>query len=170
VKLKPEPGNPSSSKRQVSPALAVVLGLSGVATVWFGSIFLVTATGELAQAWHVREWLVSLTLVGAVITLRGIVAAVLAARRGDPDLVFQTAFVGNAFVLLLGLGLRGVLSDKSLGISEGVLRLEIPLMGLFALLILPILLNGFRARRRDGIILLGAYVAFVVWEVSRAVK
>jgi cation:H+ antiporter len=167
---KPESVNPTILPPGGGLASAGCRALAGVAAVAGGAWLVVPATSELAVVWHVSVWGLALTLLGAVAALPGLIVGVRAARNYDSDYVFRATFLGNSLVLLLGLGARGLIGEFPLAISERVVRSEIPVMGLFALLALPMLLNGFRTHWRDGIVLLVAYGVFVAWEISLAAK
>ena len=41
-------------------------------------------------------------------------------------------------------------------------------MVLFAVLLLPVLLNGLRVHRWEGAFLLGLYIGFILWQVAEA--
>ena len=91
-----------------------------------------------------------------------VVCAVAASLRGRSDLVLGIV-VGSVLFNLLLVG--GVAMVEPLLITRNTILEAIPVMALFALLLLPVLLNGLHVPRWEGALLLAAYAAFVTWQV-----
>jgi cation:H+ antiporter len=105
------------------------------------------------------------TLVSFGTTVPTLVAAVAAARRGRSDLVLAVVVGFVLFNLLLVFG--AVAMVQPLPRTTHAIKNEIPAVVLFAMLLVPVLLNGLKVPRWHGALLLVAYAAFVVWQVRR---
>lgn len=110
---------------------------------------------------------VSLALVGIGIgaTFRNVLEAASAARRGDGDAVLAGVAGGSVVNLLLGIGV--VAAVKSIPVPDRLVRNELPVLAISSLLLVPVLANGLRVRRWEGLALYFAYAGFVGWVVGR---
>jgi cation:H+ antiporter len=143
--------------------LLVLVGLAGLVG---GAHLMVTAAVELARAAGVSEWLIGLTVVAVGTSLPELAAAVAGAIRGEADLVLGNIAGSNLFNVLLILGLTAVV--QPMGVPPDALRIDLPVMLGFAVLLLAVVANGLRVHRWEGAILLAAYGAFVAWQAANA--
>jgi len=147
--------------------VAVLFALAGLASL-VGGAFL-TASELTGTAEHLaltkRILVLGDTIAAFGTALPAAVVAVLAARRGRSDLVLGVVVGPVIFNLLLTAALVAML--RPLVIDPPVIMDVIPVMALFALLLLPVLLNGLKVPRWEGAILLAAYAGFVTWQVLR---
>ena len=145
--------------------VAVALALVGIAALVGGGFL--TASELLGTANRLKSPSFVLGALGAfVTTLPVAVAAVIAARRGRSDLVLSLVVGPVIFNLLFTAAV--VALAQPLVIDRRIILDVIPVMALFALLLLSALFNGLKVRRWEGAILLAAYVGFVVWQVAVA--
>jgi len=145
---------------------AVPLALAGLAALVGGAIL---ASSEAVGA---AVYLKSTSLkFGATVCAFGtslpvLVAAVIAARRGRPNLVLGVVVGAMTFNVLLTAGV--VAMARPLVVERGAIMEVIPAVAVISLLLLPVLLNGLRVPRWEGAILLAAYAGFVAWQASAA--
>jgi cation:H+ antiporter len=86
-------------------------------------------------------------------------ASVVAALRGQADLVLGNVVGSNIFNVTLVLGAAALV--RPLPVSPELLRLEIPAMIVFSLLLLPLAFTQLRVDRWEGGLLLAGYAAFL---------
>lgn len=134
--------------------LAVGLGL-----LLFGAHKMVGAAVSLATAWGMSELTIGLTVVAIGTSLPELAASAMAVWRGHADLALGNVVGSNLFNLLLILGLTSAVHPLPVGAAS--LRVDLPLMIGFALLLYPIVRRNMRVDRNEGIVLLVAYVGFL---------
>ena len=136
---------------------AVPLVLAGLAAL-VGGAYLIAAEltpvalhlGGLQPRTHVPLG----ALAALIAALPVAVVAAIAARRGRSDLVLGIVAGPMIFNLLLVGGV--VATVRPLVIDDRVVLETIPLMAIFALLLLPTVFNGLKVPRWDGALLLVA--------------
>lgn len=138
----------------------------GLAVLTLGVHFAVDAAAALAMAWGLSELIVGLSLVAIGTLMPELATAVLAARRGHGDLAVGNA-IGGAFAnlsLVLGAGALW----RSLPVPSQLLQVELPALVAFALALYPMLRGDAHLTRREGAVLLAAYLAFLGWQACLA--
>jgi len=161
--VKEEVGKSAASQMPVwGAACLVAVGLAGLVG---GAELMVSAAVHLAKGWGVSEWLIGLTVVAVGTSLPELAASVVAAARGQSDIALGNVVGSNVFNILLVLGVTVVVNPMRL--SNEVVTRDIPAMALFAVLMLPVLMNGLKVHRYEGGFLLVAYTGFVVWQVNK---
>jgi cation:H+ antiporter len=134
--------------------LAVGLGL-----LLFGAHKMVGAAVSLATAWGMSELTIGLTVVAIGTSLPELAASAMAVWRGHADLALGNVVGSNLFNVLLILGLTSAVHPLPVGAAS--LRVDLPLMIGFALLLYPIVRRNMRVDRNEGVVLLAAYAVFL---------
>lgn len=160
--VKEEIGLTAARKMPVWVACALVA--AGLAALVGGAHLMVTAAVELARAAGVSEWVIGLTVVAVGTSLPELAAAVAGAVRGEADLVLGNIAGSNLFNVLLILGLTAAL--QPMGVPPEALRVDLPVMLGFAVLLFAVVANGLRVHRWEGAVLLVAYGAFAAWQAA----
>ena len=143
--------------------VAVVLVGVGLAALVGGAHLMVTAAVNVARALGVSEWLIGLTVVAVGTSLPEMAAAVAGAVRGEADIVLGNVAGSNLFNVLLILGVTAAV--QPMGVPATALKVELPVMTGFAVLLMLVVANGLRVHRWEGGLLLAAYAGFVAWQV-----
>lgn len=134
--------------------LAIGLGL-----LLFGAHKMVGAAVSLATAWGMSELTIGLTVVAIGTSLPELAASAMAVWRGHADLALGNVVGSNLFNVLLILGLTSAVHPLPVGAAS--LRVDLPLMIGFALMLYPIVRRNMRVDRNEGIVLLAAYAVFL---------
>jgi cation:H+ antiporter len=143
---------------------AVVLIGAGVAGLLGGARLVAAELVGTANYLKAPSLVIGSTLAAFVTSLPALGAALVAARRGRSDLVLGVV-VGSVLVnVLLVVGVVAMI--EPLRIDPWVMREAVPVVPLFALLLLPVLVTG-KVPRWHGAVLLAAYAGFVGWQVWR---
>ncbi len=133
----------------------------GVAVLAFGAHALVTGATALALIWGVPERVIGLTLVALGTSLPELASSLVAALRRETDIILGNVIGSNLFNLLAVLGTAAVVHP--IEVPAVGLRLDLLIMLGFSLAVVPLMLLGRRLGRRDGALLLVAYLTYVVW-------
>lgn len=148
--------------------VAVVLALGGIAALVGGARL--TTAEVIGTAAHLKApWFVlSSTLAAGVTALPTAVVAVVAARRGRSEIVLGLVAGSVLCNALVAAGASAL--ARPLEIERRVILEMIPVMALFAVLLLATRFNGLKVRRWEGALLLAAYIGFTAWQVSIALQ
>jgi K+-dependent Na+/Ca+ exchanger-like protein len=131
------------------------------------SYFLVEYAVVFAEALSIPPVIVALTLLAAGTSVPDLFASVVVARQGRGDMAVANAVGSNVFDILVGLGLPWLLVLLAEGgtIQVGTADLftsTLLLVGTVVLLFI-FLTTGHKLSRAEGIILILAYVIYVLW-------
>lgn len=132
----------------------------GLAVVLLAADRLVWGAGRIARDLGVAEGVIGLTLVALGTSLPELVTSVVAARRGEPDLVLGNVLGSNLFNGLLIAGVAGLVAPLEL--TVGLRTITFVAAGASALVTIAFLREGFVLGRRHAGLLLGGYATFVV--------
>lgn len=140
----------------------ILLALSSRVLVW-GAV-------NIAQALGVSDLIIGLTIVALGTSLPELAAAVVAARKGEHDMALGNILGSNMFNLLAVVGIAATIHPLAV-MSEVLNRDWVIMMVLTAALFF--MAYGFRGRpgrinRREGGLLLAAYLAYSAWLIYSA--
>lgn len=143
--------------------IALVLG--GLAFLAIGSRWLVDSAVSFAQYLGVSELVIGLTIVAAGTSLPEVVTSVIAAIRGERDIAVGNVVGSNIFNIMGVLGLASMVAPAGIEVSTAMIGFDIPVMIGVALACLPIFFTGGVISRKEGVLLLGYYVAYTSYLV-----
>ncbi|WP_335949894.1 calcium/sodium antiporter [Salipiger bermudensis] len=143
-------------KRLVLP---LCIALAGLALVVLGGSFLVNGAVALARGFGVSETVIGLTVVAVGTSMPELVTSVIAALKRQGDVAFGNV-VGSNIYNLLGIGGATALIAPSRVPGE-IVSFDAPLMVAVSSLLVLFAATGLRIGRREGLLLLGAYVGYV---------
>lgn len=131
-----------------------------------GGKAIVTSATFLARALGVTELVIGLTVVAIGTSLPELATSIMAAARKQTDIAVGNVIGSNIFNIAGVLGLAGIV--RPIEVDSGVLWVEFPAVMVLSLLVLlvplfPLAKGQYRIRRREGAILLAAYVAIGWW-------
>lgn len=143
----------------------VVLGLIGLVA---GSHFLVEGAVGIARAMGVPEAIIGLTMVALGTSLPELTATAIAAARKQTEMAIANVMGSNAFNILLILGVTSLI--KPLPVDPVIQAVDMWVMlgvtvGVLALLFV----RKFTIGRGAGILLAGAYIAYIASIAHRIV-
>jgi cation:H+ antiporter len=133
------------------------------ALLYFGARYVVQGAPLIGLQWGLSPLLVGLLPVAIGTALPEVAAAVAAARRGQGDMVAGHVIGSSLFNLLVVVG--GMAAFRPLPLPESFVRLELPAAIAFVLVLYPLLRGDLRISRNEGIVLLVAFVGWVVLEL-----
>ena len=153
-----------SALSRTSLPLNVLRVLIAALTLYWGARLVVGAAADLGAALGWTPLLVGLLPVAIGTTLPEVAAAIAAARRGHGDMVLGHVLGSSVVNLLLVIGAMGLL--QPLALPASFVRLELPTLLAFALVLYPMLRGDLKISRGEGGILLGAFVAWLGLEIA----
>lgn len=153
--------------QQTSSLKILIWLLIGAAALYFGSEWLVKGATEMAQSLGVSERVISITLVAVGTSIPELAASVIAAFKKEKAISLGNLIGSNIFNIASVLGLTAMIQPITV-VSEQTLTNDVIWMIAISFAILPIALmpKKFVLGRREGFILLLAYLVFVTLTIS----
>jgi cation:H+ antiporter len=148
----------------VDAALVVV----GVGLLVLGARLLVKGASDIALGLGVSELVVGLTVVATGTSLPEVATSLLAAWRGERDLAVGNVVGSNIFNAFFVLGAGAAVAPEAIPVPSGVLTFDVPVMLAVSLVCLPIFFTGWSISRREGVVFLLYYAAYLGYLVAHA--
>lgn len=117
----------------------------------------------MAQALGVSDTVIGLTIVAAGTSLPELATSLVATVRGQRDIAIGNVVGSNIYNILAILGVSSLVTPGGLVVNPVMVRLDIPVMLLTAILCFPIFFTGLRIARWEGALFLLAYIAYVTY-------
>ena len=117
----------------------------------------------LGRALGVSDLVIGLTVVAGGTSLPEVATSVVAAIRGERDIVVGNVVGSNIYNVLAVLGLVAVLAPGGVTVAPAVLVFDLPVMIAVALACLPIFVTGHVIARWEGALFVGYYAAYVLY-------
>ena len=146
----------------------LVLVVVGLVMLVVGADWIVNGAVAFATSLGIPELIVGLTIVAVGTSLPEIATSVLAGIRGHRDIAVGNVVGSCIFNILMVLGAVAVVSQEPVVVSPALLTVDLPLMVAAAVGCLPILYTGQVVSRREGILMLGIYAAYLAYLVLLA--
>ena len=160
----------AKAEKELSAVLCLILLVIGAAGIAVGADLLVNNGTIIATGMGVPEAVVALTFVALGTSLPELVTAITSLAKGHGALSLGNIVGANLFNLVLVSGLAitlkpfAVPADMKIGGQISSLVVDVPVaLGVMVILTVPTLLRG-KLSRFQGILLLGIYAAFCVYQ------
>ena len=147
-------------------ALAVVIFLVGLMLIVAGGVVLIDAAVEIAAGLGVSDEVIGLTIVAAGTSFPELVTTIVAAVRKQGDIALGNVLGSNIFNIFFIGGITGLVAPGPIPASIAAVDLWVLLGATVAAMIFAF--TGGRLGRREGGVLLAAYVAFITSTVASA--
>ena len=151
---------------ELDPAADMSLGLEigrtvvGLAVLVLGARLLVYSGTELAREFGVSEFIIGVSLVAVGTSLPELATSVVAAMRGEADVLVGNIVGSNVFNLLGALGLTAAI--EPVPVDAAILAFDMPVMLGITALATVMLYTAQGIRRWEGAVLLACYVGYLV--------
>ncbi|HMO99036.1 MAG TPA: calcium/sodium antiporter [Kiritimatiellia bacterium] len=138
----------------------------GIGLLVAGSNLLVAGAVSLAEAAGVSKALIGLTLVAAGTGLPELATSIVAAIKKESDLAVGNIVGSNIFNILCIAGLSPLVKAISFPDIE---IMDLAVLAILSILLLPISWTGMRLGRREGVLFLASYAAYLyyIWPHAR---
>ncbi|MBG79868.1 MAG: calcium/sodium antiporter [Phycisphaerae bacterium] len=156
----------STAEQEVESLPSRGLGMAWLLLI--GGLILLISGGKatevgavsLARWIGISEAVIGLSIVALATSLPEVVTALVAVRRGEPDLAIGTVMGSNVFNLALVLGTTSIISPVAIPSQNGWIDLAV--MGSMTVAVMFMAMIRKRLSRIEGIILLLAWSATIV--------
>ncbi|MDE6148812.1 MAG: calcium/sodium antiporter [Ruminococcus sp.] len=134
--------------------------VGGAAAIKFGGDFVVDGATVVAKSLGLSQNLIGLTIVALGTSLPELVTSIVAARKNEVDMAVGNVIGSNIFNILLVLGVASFISPISF-ITENML--DIIILIVFSIIVWLFAWTQKQIKRKEGIIMLLAYLGFMVY-------
>ena len=138
----------------------ILLTVLGLGTLLGGAQMVVSGASEAARFLGISELAVGLTVVAIGTSLPELATAIAASVQDEGDILVGNVVGSNVFNVLAVLGTSSL--ARPLHVAQSVIFVEAPVMIVVSILLLPFVWSTLRVTRSEGVILVAAYVAFVI--------
>lgn len=153
--------NQTEDEYEVMPVVKCVLYIiGGAAAIKFGGDFVIDGAVDIAGYFGLSQNLIGLTIVAMGTSLPELVTSLVAAQKDEVDMAIGNVLGSNIFNILLILGVASAISPIDF-VMENIIDIA-------SLLAMSILAWGLtwtdrRLDRKEGLIMLGTYAAYMVY-------
>lgn len=153
--------NQTEDEYEVMPVVKCVLYIiGGAAAIKFGGDFVIDGAVDIAGYFGLSQNLIGLTIVAMGTSLPELVTSLVAAQKDEVDMAIGNVLGSNIFNILLILGIASAISPIDF-VMENIIDIA-------SLLAMSILAWGLtwtdrRLDRKEGLIMLGTYAAYMVY-------
>ena len=148
-------------RNQTLRELMMLVG--GVALVVAGADWLVDGAVGMAREFGVSDALIGLTVVAIGTSAPELATTVVSTLRGDRDIAIGNLLGSSIYNIALILGVTCLVPAHGLLLPSSLVRIDIPIMVIVALACIPIFITGRRVSRGEGIAMVTAYGAYLVF-------
>ncbi len=134
--------------------------VGGLIALVVGSHLLVQSASEIARQYGVPEFIIAASMVALGTSLPELATSVVAAMRGEADVLVGNIVGSNVFNLLGGLGLAAAITPVP--VNPDVLSFHLPVMLTITAMATVMLYTAEKIRRWEGGVLLASYVAYML--------
>jgi cation:H+ antiporter len=152
----------ATEPKKGSPFKMIFFLSIGVASLKFGSEFLIDGAVELAESWGVSERVIGITVVSIGTSLPELAASMVASFKGEQELSLGNLIGSNIFNILAVLGLTGLVIELPVK-SEALLNFDFPFLfatSIVLFLFIRVFTKG-KITRWQGGVMLAIYLAYI---------
>jgi cation:H+ antiporter len=145
------------------PAVLILVTAVGLCALVGGSRLAVEGATVIARGYGVSEELIGLTLVAIGTSLPELATAIIAARRGHDDVCIGNVIGSSIFNLLAITGASAIAG--TVPFSAEIMDFDIWALLVVTIGLIALMLTGRRITRREGVVLIVLYAAYLLVHV-----
>ncbi len=142
-------------------SVALLLFIVGLALIVGGGSLLVNAAIAIAQQLGVSDTAIGLTIVAVGTSLPELVTSAVAAWRRQGDIALGNVLGSNIYNILFIGGLTGAIAPTA--IPASIMAFDLWALVAVSLVVLLFAFSGGRLSRREGLVLVAAYIAYAAY-------
>ncbi|MCC4722213.1 calcium/sodium antiporter [Salinicoccus sp. RF5] len=142
----------------------ILLTIGGLIAIVFGGSMVVDGAIEIALALGMSETLVGLTIIAVGTSLPEIITSITAAMKNQGDIAFGNIVGSNIFNILFVAGASSTIAPLAI---ESKLFFDGWVMVVLTVLLLIFSRTHFRIGRKEGAVMLAAYLAYLAYIIIR---
>ncbi|WP_026966399.1 calcium/sodium antiporter [Algoriphagus terrigena] len=140
---------------------SIGLFVGGIVGLYFGSELLVNNAVAISREFGVSERVIGVTIIAIGTSLPELITSIIAALFKRTDLALGNILGSNIMNILSIIGLTGII--KPIYISDAFIQSDYLWMIGISILLFPLMKTKMRISKVEGLILLIAYIAYLVF-------
>jgi len=148
--------------------VAMIFIIIGFILLIKGADFLVDGASNIAKRFHIPEIIIGLTIISIGTSMPELFVSITSAWDGHSDMAIGNVLGSNICNLLLILGLSAVI--KPIAFKKETRLIETPLCLIITIIFMILCNVGQDVSRMNGILLIGLFIAFIIYTVIMAFK
>jgi cation:H+ antiporter len=141
-------------------SLALLLFIAGLALIVGGASLLVNSAIAIAGQLGVSDTVIGLTVVAVGTSLPELVTSAVAAWRKQGDIALGNVLGSNIYNILFIGGLTGAIAPT--GVPASIMAFDLWVLAAVSLVVMLFAFSDGRLSRREGLVLVAAYIAYAV--------
>jgi cation:H+ antiporter len=141
-------------------SLALLLFIAGLALIVGGASLLVNSAIAIAGQLGVSDTVIGLTVVAVGTSLPELVTSAVAAWRKQEDIALGNVLGSNIYNILFIGGLTGAIAPT--GVPASIMAFDLWVLAAVSLVVMLFAFSDGRLSRREGLVLVAAYIAYAV--------
>jgi len=141
-------------------SLALLLFIAGLALIVGGASLLVNSAIAIAGQLGVSDTVIGLTVVAVGTSLPELVTSAVAAWRKQGDIALGNVLGSNIYNILFIGGLMGAIAPT--GVPASIMAFDLWVLAAVSLVVMLFAFSDGRLSRREGLVLVAAYIAYAV--------
>lgn len=164
------PAEPVSPTKILKPfPIDMMFVVAGVALLIMGAEGLIRGASAIARGYGISEALIGITIVGIGTSLPEATASILASLKKENQLAFANIVGSNIFNGLAILGVTGLFYPLTFDVSAaGFSWIDGAVLIAATLAMFIFAATHKKVARWEGAVMLIAYIAYLIWLISRA--
>lgn len=135
--------------------------LGGIVIILFGADLLVDGSVLAARTFGVSEAVIGLTVIAIGTSAPELVTTIITTIRDERDIAIGNLIGSSVLNILLILGVTTVVVPGDVPVARELVRIDIPLMFLAAVLCLVVFRSGARVSRGEGVLFVLVYATYL---------
>ena len=154
----------TESSSQISLPKTILISLVGIVGIVVGGDMVVNSATSIATSFGMSANLVGLTIVAVGTSLPEFVTSIVAIKKGETEIAIGNVIGSNLFNILLVLGLAATINPIAMSMSAFI---DIVFMVLITLLLYMFMKKDNSLVKKQGIILVVLYIAYMAYTIMR---
>ena len=134
--------------------------LAGLVALPVGAALTVDAAVEIATRWNISKEVIGLTIVAIGTSLPELATGIMAARQNNASVAVGNVIGSNLFNIAAIMGVTATVTNVPVGQHIIIFDMWVMLAATLLLIALPVF--KVTLKRKAGIVLTGAYLAYLV--------
>ena len=154
----------TEASSQISLPKTILISLVGIVGIVVGGDMVVNSATSIATSFGMSANLVGLTIVAVGTSLPEFVTSIVAIKKGETEIAIGNVIGSNLFNILLVLGLAATINPIAMSMSAFI---DIVFMVLITLLLYMFMKKDNSLVKKQGIILVVLYIAYMAYTIMR---
>ncbi|MGB3386358.1 MAG: calcium/sodium antiporter [Pseudaminobacter sp.] len=159
-----------ASRRENGKVASHLAGLGiGIVVIVVGAEWLVDGAVELARIMGVSDAFIGLTVVAIGTSAPELVTTVISTLRQERDIAVGNLLGSSIYNILLILGITTLVQSQGIEVEPVLIYVDLPVMVATTIVCVPIFISGRRITRLEGMVFVGAYIAYLTYLIASRV-